>query len=157
MTIAGIRASLGALRSVVRRTWGDARGQALSVFVLVATAALILVAGLVVDGGQKAAAVSRAESVAAGAARAAADAGASGSFATGESSGLAGGSARSAARNYLAGAATGPGPQVGGSVQIRGGTVIVTTHATARTIFLSVIGIDSVTGTGEATARVVPS
>ena len=41
----------------------DERGQSVSVFVTVVFAALIMTAGLVIDGGQKITAASRAESV----------------------------------------------------------------------------------------------
>ncbi|HEY9290526.1 MAG TPA: pilus assembly protein TadE [Microlunatus sp.] len=157
MTVANLRRTLGGLLSGPRRAQPDQRGQALSVFVLVATAAIILVAGLVVDGGQKAMAVSRAESVAAGAARAAANAGAGGTLAAGRSGEVASSAARTAAQDYLAGAALGAGPTVHGSVDIRGPLVTVTTSATVQTIFLSVIGIDTLTGSGQATARVVPA
>ena len=53
----------------------DERGQSVSVFITVVFAALIMTAGLVIDGGQKIAAASRAETAAAGAARAATNAG----------------------------------------------------------------------------------
>jgi len=50
------------------------RGQSISLFVLVIMSALITTTGLVIDGGQKVAATSRAESAAAGAGRAASNA-----------------------------------------------------------------------------------
>lgn len=46
----------------------DERGQSVSVFVTVVFAAMIMTAGLVIDGGQKITAASRAETAAAGAA-----------------------------------------------------------------------------------------
>ena len=57
------------------RTGSDERGQSVSVFITVVFAALIMTAGLVIDGGQKIAAASRAQTAAAGAARAATNAG----------------------------------------------------------------------------------
>lgn len=126
----------------------DERGQSLSVFVLVVVAAMFLTAGLVIDGGQQAAAMSRAESVAASAARAGGNAAATGAV-VGRTDPAA---ATRAARNYLAAS-----PGVSGTVELRGGLVVVTTRSQQPTIFLSAIGIDHVTGTGRAEARVVSS
>ncbi len=121
------------------------RGVSLSAFVAVAVLALILVAGLVVDGGQQAAAHRRAESVAARAARAATDAsapyrllGADGSV-----------QALAAARNVLAGA-----EGIDGRADVlAGGRLEVTTSVRFSTVFLSVIGIDSLEASGEAVAE----
>jgi hypothetical protein len=135
----------------------DERGHAVSVLMLGVIAALIMVAGLVVDGGQKATAVSRAESVAAGAARAAANAGAGGTLAGGSGPTVAAGRARQAAQTYLKAAATGDGAPLSGTVTVSGPTVRVRTTVQVSTIFLSVIGIDHLSGDGEATARVVPT
>ncbi|GAA2094295.1 hypothetical protein GCM10009841_04690 [Microlunatus panaciterrae] len=122
------------------------RGQSVSVFVVLVTMALILTAGLVVDGGQKVTAVSRAETAAAGAARAAGNAAAAGSVVgTPDVS-----AATAAARTFLAGT-----PGVTGSVTLTAGTVVVDTRAAASTVFLSLIGIDRVSGTGHAVADVV--
>ena len=55
----------------------DECGQSISLFVLVIMSALIITTGLVIDGGQKVTARSRAESAAAGASRAAGNAAAS--------------------------------------------------------------------------------
>ena len=119
----------------------DERGASMSVFVIVVFAALILVAGLVIDGGQKVTATRRAESVAAGAARAGADAGATGSIA-----GRPGGAgAVTVARAYLRSS-----PGVTGDVVVHGGQVIVTTQVRLPTVFLSVLGLTSVTGYGES-------
>lgn len=132
-------------------------GQAISVLMLGVVAALIMIAGLVIDGGQKAAAISRAESAAAGAARAAANAGAGGTLGSGGKGTVAAAEARAAAQTYLKSAAIGPGPTLSGTVSVHGREVRVRTRATVSTIFLSVIGIDTLTGTGEATAQVVPT
>lgn len=121
----------------------DERGQALSVLVVMVVAAIFLVTGLVVDGGAKASAERRAESVAAEAARAAVDAGAV---------------ARAAGRPLDVGAVRSAGQRVinangmSGSVELSGGVVSVRTSTSSPTIFVSAIGIASVTGTGEATA-----
>lgn len=124
----------------------DERGQSVSVFVVVVMAALIMITGLVVDGGQKADAVSRAESVAAGAARAAGNA-VAGQQIAGRSDVAA---ARLAAQNYLAGS-----PGISGEVEVSDGVVTVTTRTSSATIFLSIIGIDAVVGTGQAQVDVV--
>jgi Flp pilus assembly protein TadG len=126
----------------------DERGQSASVFVLIVVGAMFLTAGLVIDGGQKATAVSRAESTAAGAARAAGNAAATGA-AFGRPDAAA---AARAARQYLAGS-----PGVVGSVSVSNGVVVVTTRSQARTIFLSAIGMSQVTGTGRAEARIIGS
>jgi hypothetical protein len=117
-------------------------------------AALLMVAGLVVDGGQKAAAMNRAETLASGAARAAANAGATGTLAA-DGGGLATDAARRAARSYLAAAAV-DGGVVHSSVRIDGSQVIVHTDIQVRTIFLSLVRINTLRATGDATARVVP-
>lgn len=128
------------------RRYGDERGQSVSVFVAVMTAALVITAGLVVDGGQKVAASSRAEGAAAGAARAAGNAAATQTLAGSNNTG----SAVLAAKAFL-----NSQPGVTGTVSITAGVVTVRTKSTATTIFLSVIGIDSVTATGSAEANIV--
>lgn len=119
----------------------DTRGVSLSTFAVVVFAALIMVAGLVIDGGQKVTATRRAEAIAASAARAGADAGSTGSIA---GSGL-GARSVTVAQNYLDGT-----PGVSGSAKINGGRVIVTVDVTQPTIFLSLLGITTVTGHGES-------
>lgn len=124
----------------------DERGQSVSVFATVVFAALIMTAGLVIDGGQKIAAASRAESSAAGAARAAANAGVTQTLAGAS----AGDASLRAARAFLAGQ-----PDVTGSASVSNGIVTVHTRASERTLFLSLIGIDSVSATGTASANSV--
>jgi hypothetical protein len=126
----------------------DERGQSISVFVLGIFAALVAVAGLVVDGGQKVTAASQAEAAADAAARAAGNAAATQRLAGRDGAGAA----VLAAKAYLAGQ-----PGVTGSVSLAGGVVRVETAASAPTIFLDVIGVDEVTGIGSATASVVPT
>lgn len=123
----------------------DARGVSLSTFVVVVFAALIMVAGLVIDGGQKVTATRRAEAIAATAARAGADAGAPGTI---SGTGL-GASAVTVAQAYLNGT-----PGVVGSARLAGGRVVVTTEVTEPTIFLSLLGLTSVTGHGESVQEV---
>ena len=124
------------------------RGQSISLFVLVIMSALIMTTGLVIDGGQKITATSRAESAAAGASRAAGNAAGTQQLG-GEDPAVA---AVLAAKAYLAGE-----PGVQGTVSIANGVVVVTTNAQEPTIFLSVIGIGSVVGRGSARASIVPT
>ena len=124
----------------------DERGLSITPFVAVLFAALIMTAGMVIDGGQKVAAASRAETAAAGAGRAAGNAAATQELGDGDPVAAA----IAAARNYLAGQ-----PGVSGSVSVSAGVIEVRTQATEPTILLSVIGIDAVTGTGRAQANIV--
>lgn len=121
----------------------DERGQALSSLLAVVVMALFLVTGLVVDGGAKVAAARAAESAAAHAARAGVDAGAV-SRASGAALDLA--AVRSGAQAVLADRG------VQGSVAIEAGVVRVSTRTSARTVFLSILGINELAATGEATA-----
>jgi hypothetical protein len=132
----------------------DQRGHAVSVLALVVVPAIMMIAGLVIDGGQRAQAASRAESVAAGAARAAGNAGITAGFGNGSTNQLGLGPARQAAENYIHAAADGK-PKVTGRVSTHGRRVTVHTQARARTIFLSLIGIDTVRARGSAEAEVV--
>jgi hypothetical protein len=126
----------------------DERGQAVSLFVGLIIGALIMTAGLVIDGGQKVAAASRSEAAAAGASRAAGNAAATAELGGSDPVGPA----VTAARLYLAGQ-----PGVSGSVSVANGIVTVTTSASERTIFLTVLGITQVTGHGSAAANIVPT
>ena len=126
----------------------DERGLTVSVFVLLLLAALVATAGLVVDGGQQVTAASRAEAAADGAARAAGNAAATQRLAGRDGAGAG----VLAAKAYLGGE-----PGVTGSVNLSGGVVRVATSASEPTIFLSAIGVDAVTGTGSASASIVPT
>jgi len=130
---------------VARRSEG---GQSISLFALVILGALITTTGLVIDGGQKVTATSRAESAAAGAGRAAGNAAATQQLGGANPAGAA----VLAAKTYLAGE-----PGVVGRVSISNGVVQVTTSAREPTILLSIIGIHSVTGDGSARASIVPT
>ena len=92
----------------------DERGLSITPFVAVIFAALIMTAGLVIDGGQKVAAASRAETAAAGASRAAGNAAATQELGAGDPVAPP----SRAARNYLAGQ-----PGVTGSVTVAAGVV----------------------------------
>lgn len=126
----------------------DERGQTTTLFVLMLMGALFLVAGLVIDGGQKVTAATLAESAAAGAARAAGNAAATQQLGGRDPAAAA----VLAAKAYLAGQ-----PSVRGSVNVADGVVNVTTSSSADTVFLSVIGLDTVTGNGSARAAIVPT
>jgi hypothetical protein len=141
---------------VINNSVRDQRGQAVSVMMLGVFAALILVAGLVIDGGQKASAISRAETVAAGAARAAVNAGAGGTLDAGTDQALGVSRARRAAQDYLDASAQ-QGESLHGTVTVSGARVRVHTRVEVATVFLSVIGIDRLHATGQASARIVPN
>lgn len=126
----------------------DQRGQALSVFVAVAVVALLLVCGLVVDGGAQARAVRQAETAAALAARAAADATATARLAGAEPDHA---EAVRAAHRVLAGY-----QGLTGEVRLVPGGVEVRTRTSVETVFLSLIGIDSLAAAGSATAELRP-
>ncbi|OYO22199.1 pilus assembly protein TadE [Enemella dayhoffiae] len=108
--------------------------------------ALLVLAGLVVDGGQQVTATRRAEAVAAGAARAATDAAAPARVAGRTDPGAA----LSAANRYLA--ASGP---VSGTAELEGTAVRVRTSQRAPTIFLALLGIGEVRGSATARAELV--
>ncbi|MGJ3507570.1 pilus assembly protein TadG-related protein [Enemella sp. A6] len=118
----------------------DERGNALSVLIVLLIPALIVMIGLVVDGGGRLSAERRAESVAADVARAATDARIRG----GEPA------ARAAAEQRLRAAG------VDGTVDVGAGWVTVHTTVGYRPVFLSLIGVDDLPGRGEARARLVP-
>lgn len=107
---------------------------------------LLVLVGLVVDGGGQLAAVRQAEAVAAQAARAGADA-AIGSAVVGVNSDH---QARTAAQDHLRRAG------VDGSVTVTDGVVTVVTSIRHDTVFLGLIGIHGLTGEGRASARIVP-
>lgn len=121
----------------------DERGASLSGFAVMWVFALVLVCGLVVDGGQKVTAARRAESAAAGAARAATDATATARL--GGHADVAG--AVLAAKSHLR--ALG----VDGEVTAGEGRVHVRTRASAATIFLSLVGVRELCASGEAYAE----
>ena len=148
----------------------DQRGQALSAFVAVVLSALFGVAGLVVDGGAKAG--GRAEAEAGGSplsgAAGPADEGGAKSAARAEAEAVASHAARAAVDASAFARATGSTLDVGattaagqqvladrgitGQVTITDGVVRVTTTTSARTVFLSLVGISELSASGEATA-----
>ncbi len=128
---------------------GNQRGVSLSSFFAVVVLALLLVAGLVVDGGAQALASRRAELLASAAARAGADATATSRLA-GQAPDVA--AAVAAAQRVLA--ADG---EVSGEVKVVAGRIRVTTTGAARTVFLSLIGIPRLEVRGSAEAELVPN
>lgn len=131
------------------RMQGDQHGMSMSAFFAVAVLALLLVAGLVVDGGAQATASRRAELVASAAARAAADETASARLA-GADPDL--GVAAAAANRVIA-----ESQDVTGEVAFAAGRVQVSTSAGADTVFLSLIGIRRLEAKGSAEAELVAS
>lgn len=125
----------------------DQRGMSLSTLVVAGTFAILLVAGLVVDGGQRVRAARFAEAAAADAARAGADAYATGSLAGAPEPARA----IEAARRHLADA------HAAGTVTVGTGSVVVRASSTQPTVFLSVIGITEVSAHAEASAALVKS
>ncbi|AMS04108.1 pilus assembly protein TadE [Acidipropionibacterium acidipropionici] len=126
-----------------RRPSSERGGGSMSVWVLILIPVLLLVIGLVVDGGRQTAAGAEAQAAAVAAARAGSDAAATDLLAGADPAGTA----AAAARDYLSAAG------VHGSVSATGGTIRVTTTQSRPTLFLSAIGIGQVSGTGQATAQ----
>ncbi|OYN91185.1 pilus assembly protein TadG-related protein [Parenemella sanctibonifatiensis] len=121
----------------------DQRGNSASVLVLLCVLALIVMAGLVTDGARLSSARQQAQTAAQQAARSAADAGATGRIG-GQPDAYR---ARAAAQDHLRQAG------VAGEVTIRpDGTVLVRTTVTTPTQLLGIIGINELTGHGEAVA-----
>lgn len=121
---------------------------ALSNYVVVIAIALVAVTGLVVDGAGKIQAATDAQHVAASAARAATNQ-LDGSVIDGGSIRLDPYAARTAAEDYIAAAG------MAGTATVRNGEITVTVQATYPTRFLSIIGIDTLTADGYATAQLI--
>lgn len=120
-----------------------------TLFMVVAAAALMLATGLVVDGGTKIQALQRADDAAAEAARAAGQAIDPARSVRGHTPRADVARAGDAARAYLAAAG------VAGSVDVRADVIEVTTNISEPTVFLAAIGIGTVSATGTAQARLV--
>jgi len=117
-----------------------------------ATASLVMIilVGLAVDLGGQVHTQQRARDVATQAARAGGQQILSGPAIRGQGVQADTGAAKAAARDYLAGAG------VSGSATINGGdTLVVTTTDTYQTTFLSIIGLNRLTVTGHARARII--
>ena len=120
---------------------------AATLFVVVLTAALLAMAGLVVDGGYALAARQQAAAAAEEAARAGADELSRDSVRAGGPLRVDPAAATAAVSRYL-----GARGQEG-QASIAGDAVTVTVRVTRRTAILSAVGIDTLTATATATAR----
>ncbi len=121
-------------------------GGSISLTLVVMVTALLVAVGLVVDGGAKLRAVQRATAVAGEAARAATQQVNVAQVQTAGTARLDAAAARRAAGETLAEAG------VDGTVTVATGQVSVTATVKRPTVFLSLLGVGSVTGTGAATA-----
>ncbi len=121
-------------------------GGGMALLMLGAAVALMMVLGLVVDGGAKARALDHAGAIAAETARAAAA-----TYRPGDAA-IDPDSANAAARDYLTAA------RASGQITVTGLNVTATASLTQATVFLPLIGIDNftVTGTGQAYAAYDP-
>ncbi|WP_316309528.1 pilus assembly protein TadG-related protein [Clavibacter michiganensis] len=126
----------------------DAERGNLTLALIILTVGIMLMIGLVVDGAGKIQAGERANQLASSAARVAANSLTGKAITTGslELDGIA---ARNAAQNYLAAAG------VNGTAFVVNNTVTVTVKDEYDTVFLSIIGIDTLTGQGTASARLI--
>lgn len=118
----------------------------ISLALVVMVSALLVAVGLVVDGGAKLRAVQQATALAGEAARAATQQVNVAEVQTAGSARLDAAVARRAARQTLAAAG------VEGTVTVATGQVSVTASVRRPTVFLSLLGVGSVTGSGSATA-----
>lgn len=137
-----IRARLDALRA------DPERGSSQSIFMVGIAMSLMLAIGLVADGNGKLNAIEHATATAQQAARIA------GQHLAPTSAQAGGGPVTDTSQAIAAAEAALAAQDVEGTVTISGDEVIVTTTATYDTIFLSIIGINQLTGQGQATARI---
>ena len=121
----------------------DGSGGGMSLVLLLCAVALLVVLGLVVDGGTKAQALDRANRIAMEAAAAGAQAVTTGG---GDVNAAA---ADAAVQNYLA------AEGVTGQAQIQANRVDVAVTLTTPTKMLSMVGIDEITVTGDGYANVI--
>ncbi|PPF32662.1 pilus assembly protein TadG-related protein [Pseudoclavibacter sp. AY1H1] len=119
-----------------------------ALFLVLTVVSLVLIIGLVVDGGGKVQAATNAQQTAASAARAAANS-ISGTTMVGQTLSVDSYKAQEAASGYIA--ASG----MEGTVAVDGFTVTVTTSTTYATRFLSLIGITHLPVDGQATAQLI--
>lgn len=122
-------------------------GGGISLLVVVLIPAALLLVGLIVDGGGKARALSRADNIAEEAARAGTTGLSIAALGKGSTDVLDANAARVAAQNYLK--RTG----VPGTVTVENGNrLLVDVTVTEPTVFLSAIGVNNWTVTGHGTA-----
>lgn len=135
------------MRPTRRTAQGDERGT-ITLFVVTLAIGLLLVVGLVVDGGGKVRSLQRANTAADEAARAGGQAIVEPIAAKGDGARLDLIAARSAAQQYLSAAG------IAGQVSLIDGTRLkVTTTATYKPVFLGLMGVDTITTSGESTVR----
>ena len=131
-------------------TGEDREAGSASIWLVTASLVMVILVGLAVDLGGQVHTQQRARDVAAQAARVGGEQILAGPAIRGQGLQVDTGAAKSAARNYLAAA------KVSGSVTIQGGdTLVVTTTDTYQTMFLGIIGLNRMTVTGHASARIV--
>jgi len=128
----------------------DTERGSISVFFVVVTVALLVIIGLVVDGGGQIRNLQRADTTAQEAARAAGQAINPSVALRGDGGQVQAGLAQAAAQNYLASAG------VSGTVTVTGGTTIhVHTTTTHTPVFLGIIGVGPLSASGDADVRLV--
>jgi Flp pilus assembly protein TadG len=136
---------------MIQRRGADADRGSLTLMLAVLFVALLALAGVVIDGGAKLTAAENAAAVAQEAARAGAGmvnqatAHASGSFVVDQDQAIAAADGYLSSAGYAGQAAPGPGTD----------EINVTVHVSQPTKVLSIIGIDTITATGKATANLV--
>ena len=123
----------------------DERGS-VTLWAVIITTAVLMIVGLVVDGGAQLRATQRADQIAREAARAAGQA-LSGDPVLGRPGLIDVSRGRQAATDYLNAA------DVTGDITVNGATITVTTHVRYTPIILTAIGVDTVTATGTAQAE----
>lgn len=126
----------------------DSERGSTALFLILTVVSLVLVIGLVVDGGGKVQAATNAQQTAASAARAAANSIGAGTM-IGQTLAVDSYKAEAAASDYIA--ASG----MEGTVAVDGFTVTVTTSTNYTTRFLSLIGITQLPVDGQATAQLI--
>lgn len=136
--------SPGHRRERVIACWRDDTGSGgMSLMMLVTSIALLMILGLIVDGGAKARALDQADAIAAETARVAA-----GTYRPGDTA-IDPAAANRAASDYLAAA------DATGGITISGLAVTATAALHQTTVFLPLVGIDEFTVTGSGNAVVV--
>ncbi|HEV7948123.1 MAG TPA: pilus assembly protein TadG-related protein [Glaciihabitans sp.] len=115
---------------------------------LILVVAFLLFVGIVVDGSGKIQAGDRANQIAQSAARVGANSLTGAAIATGSLQ-LDGAQAQASALSYLTAAG------VNGTATVDGNTITVTVTEEYPTVFLSIIGINTLVGSGTASARLI--
>lgn len=143
MTLTRIRRVVAAVR--------DPDAGSVTLFVVIVAMGLLVLAGLVVDGGAKVRAVQRADRVAAEAARAAGQSVDATAILRGQAIRVDPSPALAAAQAHLRAA----GVEGSASITAGGSHVVVTTSARVPTIFLGLVGVPELTARGRAEAALV--